>query len=266
MLRDRLLGSVFSKTVRDWLLWTVIAIVALWAVALMYVWIMVAAGDMYMTLMDDMPDAFRNIYGNHDGTPAGLAMSGLFSVMGPLILLAYAIGLGSSAAVGEEEARTLPVLLSSPVRRRTVLLTKTAVAVVGLVLIMALTWLGAEAAGALFGMDLTDQEVLATCIQLLGMVLLFGAVSLGVSAWRGSSALGIGVAAGLAVASYFITTMLPVIDELADVARLTPWFLFSGAESLSEGLDPILLAIALALAAVLVGMAVVTLERRDLKG
>ena len=131
MLRDRLLGSVFTKTIRDWLLWTVIAIVALWAVALMYVWIMTIAGDEYMTLMDDMPEAFTNIYGQHDGTPAGLAMSGVFSVMGPLILLAYAIGLGSSAAVGEEEARTLPILLSNPLRRRTILLTKTGVAAIG---------------------------------------------------------------------------------------------------------------------------------------
>ena len=98
-MRDRLLSNVFTKTIRDWLLWTVIAIVALWSVAAMYVWIMTVAGDMYMDLMGDMPEAFKNIYGNHDGTPAGLAMSGLFSVLGPLILLAYAIGLGASAAV-----------------------------------------------------------------------------------------------------------------------------------------------------------------------
>ena len=266
MLRDRLLGSVFTKTIRDWLLWTVVAVVALWATAAMYVWIMTIAGDEYMTLMDDMPEAFTNIYGQHDGTPAGLAMSGVFSVMGPLILLAYAIGLGSSAAVGEEEARTLPILLANPLRRRTVLLTKTAVAVIGLVITMALTWLGVEASGLVFGMDLSDQAVLATSIQLLGMVLFFGALSLGISAWRGSSALGIGVAAGLAVASYFITTLLPVVEELADVARLTPWYLFTGADSLSQGVDPLLLAVAVILAMALVGAATYTLERRDLKG
>jgi ABC-2 type transport system permease protein len=266
MLRDRLLGSVLTKTIRDWLLWTVIAIVALWAVALMYVWIMTIAGDEYMTLMDDMPEAFTNIYGQHDGTPAGLAMSGVFSVMGPLVLLAYAIGLGSSAAVGEEEARTLPILLSNPLRRRTILLTKTGVAAIGVIIIMVLTWLGVEASGLIFGMDLSDQAVLASSVQLLGMVLFFGALSLGVSAWRGSSALGIGIAAGLAVASYFVTTLLPVVEELADVAKLTPWYLFTGADSLSQGIDPILLAIAVVLAIALVGAAVFTLERRDLKG
>ena len=73
------------------------------------------------------------------------------------------------------------------------------VAVLGLLIIMALTWLGAELSGLIFGMDLSGQAVLATSIQLLGMVLLFGAIALGISAWRGSSALGIAVATGLAV-------------------------------------------------------------------
>jgi hypothetical protein len=115
-------------------------------------------------------------------------------------------------------------------------------------------------------MDLSDQNVLGTSIQLLGMVFLFGALALGLSAWRGSSALGIGVAAGLAVLSYFVTTMLPVVEELADIAKLTPWYLFSGANALSDGIDIILLGVALLIAAALFGVGVYTLDRRDLKG
>jgi hypothetical protein len=86
------------------------------------------------------------------------------------------------------------------------------------------------------------------------------------SAWRGSSALGIGVAAGLAVLSYFVTTMLPVVEELAEVAKLTPWYLFSGADSLSNGIDIVLLGVALLVAAALFGVGLYTLDRRDLKG
>ena len=265
-MRDRMLGSVFSKTIRDWLLWTIVAVVAIWLITLLYVGMMTAAGDEYISLMDDMPEALSSIYGQHDGTAAGLAMSGVFFVMAPLVLLTYAIGLGSSAAVGEEEARTLPILLSNPLRRRSILLTKTAVVIIGVVIITVLTWLGAEVSGAILGMDLSNQGVLASSVQLLGMVLLFGALSLGISAWRGSSALGIGIAAGLALASYFITTLLPVVEELADLARLTPWYLYSGADSLSQGINVVLLVIAVGLGAALLGMGVYTLDRRDLKG
>jgi ABC-2 type transport system permease protein len=267
MLRNQLLGSVFSKTVRDWLTWTSIAVIAMWLISALYIWIMSSSGDAYVTMIEDFPDALGNVYGLNNGTAEGLAMSGIFAVIGPIVLLAYAIGLGSSAAVGEEEAGSLPLLLSiSSRRRRSVLLSKSAVVVIGVIVIMALTWLGAVALGAVLGMDLSDQNVLAASIQLLGMVLFFGALALGIAAWRGSSALGIGVAAGLAVLSYFVTTMLPVVEELADLARITPWYLFSGAQPLTDGVDVALLGIALLLAAALFGLGLFTLDRRDLKG
>lgn len=266
MLRDRLLGSVFSKTVRDWLLWTIIAVIAMWLTAALYIAIMASTGDAYITMLQDFPEPIANIYGVNNGTAQGLAMSGIYNVIGPLVLLTYAIGLGSSAAVGEEEARSLPILLSSPLRRRSILLTKAAVAAIGVLVIVALTWASVLVMAALMDMDLADQNVMAASIQLLGMVFLFGALALGLSAWRGSSAIGIGAAAGLAVLSYFLTTLLPVVEELAEVARLTPWYLFSGADSLSNGVDVVLLTIAISLAALLVGMGLYTLDRRDLKG
>ena len=66
--------------------------------------------------------------------------------------------------------------------------------------------------------------------------------------------------------SYFVTTMLPVVEELADVAKLTPWYLFSGADALSSGVDVALLGIALLISAALFGLGLYTLDRRDLKG
>jgi len=266
MLRNRLLGNVFSKAIRDWLTWTIIALVALWLLAAMYIAIMGTAGDAYVTMLDDFPEALANIYGSQDGTSAGMALAGMYSLMAPLVLLAYAIGLGASAAVGEEEAKTLPVLLSSPLRRRSILVAKAVVVVIGVVFITAGMWLGIEVSAALFSLDISGHDQLSSAIQLVGMVLLFGALSLGISAWRGSSALGVGVAAGVALLSYFLTTMLPVVEELADLARLTPWYLYTGADALYEGIDPVLLLAALAIAAALFGVGAYTLDRRDLKG
>lgn len=265
-MHDRLLGSVFRKTVRDWLLWTSIAVIAMWLISLLYIGIMGASGDAYVTMMDDLPDIVANIYGQNDGTAAGLALSGIYFLIGPMVLLTYAIGLGSSAAVGEEEARTLGILLSGPLRRRSILIAKTTVAVTGMVLITLLTALGVFAAAALMDLDLSSQNVLGVSIQMLGMVLLFGALALGISAWRGSSALGIGVAAGMAVTSYFVTTLLPVVEQLSDVARLTPWYLYSGADALHEGVDIALLAVAVVITVALFGLGAFALDRRDLKG
>jgi ABC-2 type transport system permease protein len=265
-MHERLLGSVYRKTIRDWLLWTIIAVATLWGVSALYIGLMASSGDLYVSMIADMPEALSNIYGRSDGTAAGLAMSGIFFLMGPMVLLTYVIGLGSSAAVGEEEAGTLPILLASPLRRRSILVAKTSVAAIGALIIILAMWAGVQLLASIFGMDLSSQGTFAAAVQLAGMVLFFGALALGISAWRGSSALGIGVAAGLALVSYFITTLLPVVDQLADLARLTPWYLLSGADALSRGVDVVLLAIALSLAAVLFGAGAYALDRRDLKG
>ena len=143
---------------------------------------------------------------------------------------------------------------------------KTAVAALGVVIITVAMWLAMELFTTVFGMDTGGYDVFGASVQLLGMVFLFGALALGVSAWRGSSALGIAVAAGLAVFSYFFTTMLPVVEELAELAKVTPWYLYTGAEAIYEGIDPILLGIAALLAVILFGGGMYTLERRDLKG
>jgi ABC-2 type transport system permease protein len=243
-----------------------VAIVALVVIGAFYVGTMSVSGEQYVDILDAMPAAFAKIYGTQDGTNAGMAMAGMYSLMGPIVLLAYAIGLGASAAVGEEEARTLPMLLSSPLRRRSILLAKTAVAVIGVVVIVVAMWLGLVVSAALVGLDVGSYDSFAASVQLIGMVAVFGALSLGISAWRGSSALGISVAAGTAVLSYFVTTMVPVVEEVAELARLTPWWLYSGAEALYRGLDPVLLAVAMAITAALFGLGAYTLDRRDLKG
>ena len=168
MLRNRLLGNVFSKTIRDWLLWTIIAVVAMWLISAMYIGVMASSGDAYVTMMNDFPEALSNIYGQNNGTPEGLAMSGIYFLIGPLVLLTYAIGLGSSAAVGEEEAGSLPILLASPLRRRSILLAKATVAVIGVAIITLLTWVGVVAFAGLLGLDLSDQNVAGASIQLSG--------------------------------------------------------------------------------------------------
>ena len=186
-MRGRLLSSVLAKAVRDSLQWTVGAVIALWLLSALMVGVMGSFGNEYINIMADLPEAMANIYGDNDGTAEGLAMSSMFSLMGPLVLLAFAIGLGSSAAVGEEEARTLPLLLANPVGRSAVLMAKAVVVVANVAVILALMWLGILAFGAIFDLDLSNQNVLAATVQLGGLALLFGGLALAVSAWRGSS-------------------------------------------------------------------------------
>lgn len=261
-----MLAGITTKSIRDAALWTVSAIVVLLVLIVIALPAYSSFGDEYIDLFESMPDWIAVVYGDDASSVAGLVGTALFTLMGPLVLLVYAIGMGSSAAVGEEEARTLPLLLANPLSRTRVLVTKALVAAAGAVLIVAALWLGVEVMAGLVGIDLSSQDILAASIHLAAFAVLFGSLTLAAAAWTGSSTIGIGVAALVGVLSYVASTWLPVVEGLSDLAQYSPWHLYVGADSLHDGVDIVLLALTLALAAAFFGAGVVGLRRRDLKG
>jgi ABC-2 type transport system permease protein len=261
-----MLANVYSKSVRDAALWTFAAIAILIVLAAVALPIYAEFGEGYIGLMEDMPDWIAVVYGDSMGSVAGLAGTAMFTLMAPLVLLVYAIALGTSAAVGEEEARTLPLLLANPISRDRVLVAKASVVAAGIVLIVLLVWLGVEAIAAIAAIDLASQDTFAASVHLAGLALLFGSLSLAVSAWTGSSVVGLGTAGIAAVLSYVASTWLPIVEDLAELARFSPWHLYAGAEALSQGIDPGLLLVALGLSGALLGAGLLGLRRRDLKG
>ena len=67
--------------------------------------------------MQNLPDAVKTIIGNDYTSPAGYLRAEFFSLLGPILLLVYTIGGGAKAIAGEEEGRSLDLLLSTPLSR-----------------------------------------------------------------------------------------------------------------------------------------------------
>jgi ABC-2 type transport system permease protein len=113
--------TVFVKTLRDqrWaLLW--------WSLGFVLIVLVYAAfwpnvrsnASQFNQYIEKFPEAIRNMIGGANfGTPAGYVRTELFSLLGPIPLLVYAIDAGARSIAGEEEARTLDLLLSTPVSR-----------------------------------------------------------------------------------------------------------------------------------------------------
>jgi ABC-2 type transport system permease protein len=260
-----MLADVFTRSARDALLWTAAAIAVLLVMAGVALPMYAEFGEGYLGLMKDMPDWLRVVYGESMGSVAGLVGMAVFTLLSPLVLVIYAIAMGTGAAVGEEEGRTLALLLANPISRARVLLAKSAVVIIGVLVIVVAVWLGIGAIATLVGIDMSGQDTFAASVHLAALALLFGSLALAVSAWTGSSALGLGVAGIMAVVSYVVNTWLPIVRDLADLARLSPWHLYAGADALRRGIDPPLLGIALAAAGTLFAVSFVGLRRRDLR-
>ncbi len=262
------LRTVFRKTLRDQrhaLIW--------WAVGFLAVVLMYTAfwpnirnnADQFTKYLHDMPKFVRNMIGGVDFmTPEGYVQSELFSFMAPILLLVYAIGAGARAIAGEEEAGSLDLLLSTPARRRRILLDKFAALVVPVVGFIVVLWLAVVAFGPLFDLrpDLGGFTAMSLNTMLLGLA--FGSVALAIGAATGRKSLAIGMPSGIAVMTYVLNVLAPSVDWLEPFRLLSPFYYYSGGDPIVNGLDPLHAFVLAAISFVAVAYALWAFERRDL--
>jgi ABC-2 type transport system permease protein len=225
---ERALGAVWSKTLRDQrrtLLW--------WAAGILLVVLMYAAfypsvkanADQFTTYMKNLPKAVKDMVGGTNiASPAGYLNSEIFSFMGPILLLVYAIGAGARAIAGEEESGTLDLLLSTPVRRRTVVRDKFVAMLVGAFALGALAWLGTVAVAPAFGLHVATANLTAAFLNLFLVALAFGTIALAAGAATGSKTLAIGVAAGSALVTFLLKTFAAAVSWLEPYRILSPFY------------------------------------------
>ncbi len=218
--------------------------------------------------LESLPEALRNMIGGAGAisSPAGYLQSEIFSLMGPLLLLILAIGAGSRAIAGEEEAGTLDLLLVNPITRGRVVIEKAwamvvATAGVGLVMFLAI-----ELFGPPFGLHVSVVNLGAAVLSAVLLAIGFGAWALAVGCWRGRRSLAIAVVASVAVAMYLLNIFAPSVDAVRPLRTLSPFYYYIGGDPLRTGFDPLHVIVLLAIAVSGMVVALVAFDRRDLRG
>ncbi len=223
--------------------------------------------DVLADLTAAYPDALLAMIGFADlSTPEGWYQSEVFSLVAPAAFISVTTLMGARALAGEEETKTMDLLLANPITRSRVLVEKTlAMMAISFVLAVA-TFLG-TAGGSLIaglGMDLGNVASAALHVTLLGIF--FGCVAVAFSAATGRRRVAAYGTAALAVISYFANAFLPVNENLAGWARLSPFHYYLGSDPLVNGVSWAHLGILAGLSLVTVALARVFFERRDLRG
>ena len=262
-----MLRNVFLKTLRDerkaLIAWA-IGMAALAAYSIAFFPFMRDNSDL-TKLMQSLPPALRSIYGQADfSTGSGYLGSALFNLAVPWLFLIYGITQGANAIAGEEDRRTLDLLLANPVSRTSVLLAKFAAictALVGLGIVLWLTlWLG----GNLVQLNVPVGNLAAA---VLSGVLLGGAgsaLTLAVGAGTGNRGVSVGVGAAVVFAGYLWQTLTSAVSDLADWQKLSPFYYYSHHQPLLNGLSLGNAAVFVVAAGVCVAVAVTLFTRRDL--
>lgn len=215
--------------------------------------------------LEHMPDAVKNLIGGDFTTPAGYLRSETFSTLGPILFLVFAIGSGARAIAGEEEGRTLDLLLSTPIRRAQVLFDKWVAIVVATLGLSAIMGITIALVGPAFGLRVPLSALAAECLMLFLLGVAFGTVALAVGCYTGRKGLAAGVTGALATVTYVLNVVAPSVDAIRWLRPASPFRWYLEPDALIAGLSVENVMVLVGIAAVAYVVAAIAFERRDLR-
>ena len=256
---------VFKLAFRLRLTATVSAAIGLIAVMIMVGALFPAVGHSIGKL--HLPKGVADLLGGADyDTITGWYRSEIGSVYGPLVIGSVAIMAAAGSTAGEEEERILGLVLAQPVTRARLILGKAAAVAAGVLLVALATWLGLVVGVAIAGGGIGVGDMTALSVHLAFFGLATGAVALALGAGTGRRGLAIGVAAGIAILGYLVNGLAPLVGAIAWLRYLSLFYYYAGHDPLANGIDAGALAVLGLLAVALTGVAVIGIQRRDLRG
>jgi ABC-2 type transport system permease protein len=263
------LPSLIHKTLRDWWRAALGWGVGLAAFTLIYLgaWVSVKSSpDLLKLKTQSLPKALSTTFGVTDlTTGVGYLQGTIYSLTGPLLLCMAAIILGARTIAGPEDNHVMDLLLANPISRRGFVAQRSATLIgvvggLGLVL-----WIMPLVLSQALDMGVSAANVSAAGLSLLLLGLFFGTLALAVGAATGRRATALAVAGAVGVAGYVIRGLSENVSWMRPWRWISPFHYYLGADPLHHGFHIGYLLVLAAASAVLVAIAVVAFDRRDVR-
>ncbi|MCP4307421.1 MAG: ABC transporter permease subunit [bacterium] len=224
--------------------------------------------DTFTQLLESMPSGMMSFFGSSEVTellsPSGFLNSRVNASIGSIVLAVFAISIGTAAIAGDEDRRTMDLLLATPTPRHRIVLERFA-AMTTLVLVVAFVVLVVMTIGSfVVDMELSIANMIASNFMLALLALVFGSLALAIGGLTGRRSVTVAAAAGATVATYFINGLAELVDSLQGLQKLTPFYWLQRANPLRDGLSIEDTIIMLLVIAVSLGIAVWGFQRRDI--
>ncbi|MEQ1734956.1 MAG: ABC transporter permease subunit [Rhodoglobus sp.] len=200
------------------------------------------------------------------GTGSGYVHSTVYGLVGLALLVIAATSWSTAAIAGDEETGSLELTLAHGVTRTQVVLERTAALVTRLAWLVLITIGLVLALNDSAGLGLEMGNLMAEAAAFLGLALVSATVGLAVGAATGRRAYASAGAAGIAVLGYTLNAVGNQSSDLEWVHSVSPYAWAYGNLPLTNGVDWTGLGLLYGASAVLVVVAVVALNRRDIAG
>ena len=196
-------------------------------------------------------------------SPSGWLNGNIYGNFFPLIMLLLTIGYGAASLAGQDEDGTLALVAALPIRRRTILLQKAgAMALQAILLGVAVTICVIIGRG--FQLAISPANTIAVSVALVLLGLDFGLVTMAVGAITGRRGTALGVGAGLAAASYLLSSLASTISSIRPGRYLSLFYWSVGNDQISRGVSAVDFAVLIVVGLAVLLAAVVAFRRADL--
>jgi len=196
-------------------------------------------------------------------TAEGFVSMEFFSFM-PVVLGIFAVLMGSGLLASDEEKGTLDLIMAHPVSRSALFMGRLLALVTATVGILAIAWLGFVVSMNWSSMDIGLGRMWLPLLSLLAVLLVFGTLALLLSMVLPSRRLAASVSGLLLVASFFVTGLARINEDLETLARLLPLNYYQTEEAFHQ-FNVQWFAGLLVVAALLAVLAWWRFQRRDIR-
>lgn len=263
MIRAALVARVLRERWRGLLGWS-FGLVALIAVQVSVYPTIRDSRKGWSELTEQFPEAFRKMFRMEDYTsPTGYLSTELFSFMIPLIFIGLATTWCARAGAEEEESKTADVLMTLPVSRASVLLTRVSAVAATLAGMCVLCTVALATGTATVDMSVAVARIMAATVSSALVGLVFGGLSLLAGTWSGRRGVGLGAGLGLAIAMFVTYSLAPLVEFFDSLLPVNPFQWTIGQRPLDHGLDPVTTSVTLAVFIVFLSASLFVFRRHD---
>ena len=259
------ISNSLTKAIMDRLVLTVIVGLGIGAMGFTMGPMWLALEDVIAEMLDQFPPEILSIAGGADmATPSGWYTGEMYSIVVPFAVIFVAVSSAARAFGGEIENRTVGLVMATPTPRGRLAFDKVMAMVVHVViaagLVALLTWIGIVASD----IDIPVANVLAISLMLSLLSIVVGGIAMVVSIWIGRAVPAILAGLLLALVMYAWSSFVPMADEIADLAWLSPWHHYIATDPMGSGVDWPSAALLTAIAVIPLGVGHYLFRRRDI--
>jgi ABC-2 type transport system permease protein len=197
-------------------------------------------------------------------SPAGWLNVNAYANFLPLIMLLLTIGYAASTIAGQNEDGTLGLIVILPATRTRILTGKIA-SLTAQAALLTITVAACVYIGRAFQVSLDPWHVATASLAIMGLGIDFGLLALAIGAATGSRGTTIAAATALAVVSYLISSLAPVVGLIQPLRYASLFYWATGNSQLSQGAGLATFAVLVAVAAAGTAAARAAFTRLDVR-